>query len=185
MVHKLRLQAEEVGLTDLRLTVLYARPNVLKKSFMVTLSTVGNVIGDYITFMDPSCLQGRSGGPRNNTFYCLAPHTKIYVEVQSKVAGYVGNPKNHVSEIRIYCEIDRYIRGIAYEVNRQFPNGLLANMNWKALMKKFVVGRGSCLAEWVKWLAVPNRRRPALEQITPEPEEIAPEPEQICQYCGA
>lgn len=137
MGKKVRKQAEELGLTKLRRTILYARPRKTRMIFSKRVPDTADAIRDYINLLDPSFVQGSSGGGRNNTFYYLAPQANLYVEVADTAAGFVvHNPKNHAIQISIFSDNDEHIRGIANAVNQRFADGILAHMDWKKIEKK-------------------------------------------------
>lgn len=149
MGKKVPKRAEELGLTKLRMTILYARPRKIRTTFSKYVPDTADAIRDYVSPLDPSLVQGRSGGGRNNTYYYLAPEVNLYVEVADKAAGFVVvNPANHAIQISIFCDNDEHVRGIANAVNQRFADGILAHMDWKKIEKKFKVKREDCIAAW-------------------------------------
>ena len=149
MGKKVRKQAEELGLTKLRTTMLYARPRKTKMTFSKYVPDIAHAIRDYIKLLDPSFVQASSGGGRNNTYYYLAPQANLYVEIVDKAVGFVViNPVNHAIQISIFSDNDEHIRGIAKAVNQRFADGILAHMDWKKIEKKFKVKREDCIAAW-------------------------------------
>ena len=153
MGKKLRKEADRLGFTKLRKTVLYARAKKFRTTFSKYVPDTADAVRDYLTLHDPTLEQARSGGGRNNTWYFLAPQIQAYVEFVDKAAGFVVlNPSNHAIEISIFCDNEEHIRGLANAVNSVWEDGILAHMDWKKITKKFKVSQDEALAEWKKWL---------------------------------
>lgn len=136
MGKKVRKRAGELGLTKLRMTILYARPRKMRMIFSKYVPDTADAIRDYVSTLDPSFVQSSSGGGRNNTYYYLAPQANLYVEVADKATGFaLPNPANHAIQINIFSDNDEHIREIADAVNQQFADGILAHMDWKKTEK--------------------------------------------------
>lgn len=112
-------------------------------------------IKDYMKLIDPDFVDGRSGGMRNNTYFCLAPQEKFYVEIVDKAAGFmIANPANHALQINIFSDNDEHIRGIANTVNQRWEDGILPHMNWKKIEKKYKIKREDAIATWNRFLTM-------------------------------
>ena len=155
MVHEIRKQANNLGLTKLRMTLLYARPKKLSLLFAKHKPDTADVIQDYMKLIDPSSVESSSGGARNSTYYCLAPQEKFYVEIIDKAAGiWVASPANHALQISIFSDNDEHIRGIANTVNQRWEDGILPHMDWKKIEKKYKVKREDAIATWNHFLTM-------------------------------
>jgi len=155
MVHKIRKQANNLGLTKLRMTLLYARPKKVRLIFSKHKPDVADVIQDYMKLIDPSFVESSSGGARHSTYYCLAPQEKFYVEIVDKAAGFiVANSANHALQINIFSDNDEYIRGIANTVNQQWEDGILPNMVWEKIEKKYKIKREDAISTWNRFLTM-------------------------------
>lgn len=144
-------EVRALGLTKQHLTILYARPRKLRRTFAKIVPDIADAVRDHIAFLDSSFIQARSGGVRTNSFYYLAANIKLYVEVFDKAAGFVThNPANHAIQINIFSDNEQNVRGIANVVNSIWADsdGLLAHMDWKRIEKKFKVKREDCIAAW-------------------------------------
>jgi len=179
MGSKLQKQATDLGLTKSRLTTLYAQPKRIRMTAMKQVPDLADIIRDYINLQDPSFIQDRSGGGRNNSYYYLSQKAQIYVEVFDKFVNSFGGGnliQNRVIQINIYCDNEEDIRGIAQAVTRGEDRiKFLAHIEWKKIEGKFKVKTDDCLAEWKKWLApsstealpsLPASRPPAVNRQT-------------------
>ena len=153
MGSKVQKQAIQLGLNKQRLTALYGRPRKFRMTFSKYVPDVADTIRDYITLRDPSLIQDKSGGGRNNSYYYLSQQAQIYVELFDKTAGFaVVDPSNHALQINIYCNDEELIRGIAQAINNLYEDGILAHIEWKKIEGKYKIKADDCIAEWNKWL---------------------------------
>ncbi|MFX1296705.1 MAG: hypothetical protein ACFFD2_17845 [Promethearchaeota archaeon] len=159
-------KAEELGLTRLPLTVLYSQPkkifnkDPMSDNFLRFISTqsFSKLIPDTVfnilrhlneNINDPSFIFNSFEGARTKKYFYLAPKSNLYVELICKVSGYIiFRTSNHVVQIKIYSDNEEYKRAIANVVNDAFKNGVLANINWKKIEKKFKVKKEDCIATW-------------------------------------
>ncbi len=142
-------KAEELGITQFPVTVLYARPRTLRQIFSTVVSDTADTIRDYIKVIDPSFIQGRAGGTRNTSHYYLAPRALLYVEFVDKTAGVVAiNPGNHVNKISIFSKFKAHVINIAVRLDAIFPGGMLAHMDWDKIETKFLVQKNDCITTW-------------------------------------
>ncbi|NVM30706.1 MAG: hypothetical protein HWN65_17835 [Candidatus Helarchaeota archaeon] len=152
---KVRLQAEELGYTNFRLTTLYARPRQIKmrqRFLMRYIPDIVPAIRDYIIWNDPSTIEVMDG-TKNLKFYYVAEKIKLYVEIFDKTAFWtVMNPAKHATQINMYCNNEEIVRGIANAVNQVFEDGILAHMDWKWIEKKWKVKREDCISVWKRLL---------------------------------
>jgi len=175
-VHK---QAILLELNKLRLTTLYAQPRRIRMTAMKQVPDIADIVRDYINLRDPSFIQDRSGGGRNNSYYYLSKPAQLYVEVLDKLVTSLsgGNPlQNRVIQINIYCDNEEDIRDIAQAVALGEDRvKFLAHIDWKKIEQKYKVKTDDCIAEWKKWLApssaaalssLPASRPPAVTRQT-------------------
>jgi len=153
MGKKIRNQANNLGLTKLRKTSLYARAKNIRMMAFSNAPDTADAIKDYLKPLDPSFVNDKSGGGRNATYYYLAPQLELYVEVISKVSGFSPhNPANHAIQINIFCEKDEYIRAIANLINQIWEDGILPHINWEKIKKKYKVNKQDAIATWNEFL---------------------------------
>ena len=142
-------EAQALGLTNLPLTTLYGRPKNFKMTFSKSKPDTINLMQKYLTQIDPSTKLNSSGGGRNNTFYCVAPQARTYVQVTDKMAGMVGyNMNNHTCEIKIYSDDIEMVKQLARTVSQAWPDGILPHVDWGKIEKKYKVRREDCIAAW-------------------------------------
>jgi len=148
MGNPIRAQAEELGLTNLPQTVLYGQPSSVRQTFSRCVPNIDRAIQDYISSVDPSFVKGRTGGVKAHTYSIFSPKERIYIEDTDFYVGWAHQAKNHVLKITIYTDSDEKRRKIAQVINNVFFNGMLANIDWKKIEKKFKVKREECIAMW-------------------------------------
>ncbi|NVM52646.1 MAG: hypothetical protein HWN66_03000 [Candidatus Helarchaeota archaeon] len=166
---KVREQAEALGITELPLKTLYARPFLatLRKAFFYP--EPAEVVEHYIRYSlgIESFLHDRKGriGKTREYFY-LAPDARLYVEVLNKLVGRDGlKNENHVTKIDIYSSAVEHFRKIANYINELFPGGVLANIVWEKVEKQFSVSREKCIADWKELLIPPETTRKQAEAL--------------------
>ncbi len=146
-------QAKTLGYLKLPLVILYGRPNHVKETLGGFKSDITSIIRDYLFLKDPQVLLGGSGGVRNHSEYFLSEALKLFVQVTEKMAGMgIYQATNHVIKMEFYTENTKIIREITDLINKNWENGILANLIWKKIEKKFGVKEADCVAEWNKWL---------------------------------
>ncbi|MFX1574762.1 MAG: hypothetical protein ACFFB0_18660 [Promethearchaeota archaeon] len=164
MGKKVLKKAKELGFLNFRKTTLYAGAtkvryprqwysNVLDlvdlPMFKTYVPDTANEIRVYLMGLDPLTKFGISRPDRNKSLYYLSPALKLFVEVVAKVAGAGAiKAKNHVIEINIYCDNDDYIKGIAHAVSDKFVGGIINDMEWEKIEKKFKVNPEECISAW-------------------------------------
>ena len=156
MGSKVQKQAQQLGLTNARHIILYARPRKLRMTFSKSVPDVVDAIRDYIALQDSTLTIDKSGGGRNISFYILAPKAQIYVEAIIDMKGAIVvkavDPSNMAIQINIYSDDDEYIRGIANAVNILYEDGMLAHLEFSKFEEKFQVKQEDLIAEWENWL---------------------------------
>lgn len=149
MGKQIQKQAEKLGLTKIKLTILYARPKKIRMTFSKYKPGTADTIRNYLKTIDPSFLESSSQKMRSMVFYNLAPQVSLYVEIEDKLAGYAApNPANHVIQIKIYTDNEEHVRGIANAVNARWPDGILPHMVWDKIESKYGVKREDAIATW-------------------------------------
>ncbi len=153
MGSKVQKQAIQLGLTQLRLTTLYAHARTSRLTYSKSVPDTADIIRDIIKFQDPNFVQDRTGSVKDEVYYYLSQQAQIYVEVFHKVDGFnFRTPTNHLNKANIYCNNEEMIRAIAHAINNVFEDGMLAHMDWPKFEKKYKVQAEDCIAEWKKWL---------------------------------
>jgi len=153
MGKEIQKQAEKLGLTRLKLTILYARPKNVRMTFSKLKPGTADTIRDYMKTIDPSFVESSSRKMRNMVFYNLAPQVNLYVEIEDKLAGYAApNPANHALQIKVYSDNEEHIRGIANAINARWPEGILTHIIWDKIESKYGVKREDAIATWKELL---------------------------------
>ncbi|NVM54015.1 MAG: hypothetical protein HWN66_09975 [Candidatus Helarchaeota archaeon] len=152
---KVPKQAEELGFTKFRMTILYARPQNISIRQRVLTRYIPDVIydiRDYIARNDSSLIE-EMVGTKNVTAYYLAQKMNLYVVIFDKAAFWtIMNPAKHALQINIFSNNEEHVRGIANVVNHLWVDGILAHMDWKWIEKKYKVDREDCIATWKEFL---------------------------------
>ena len=146
---EIQKQAEKLGLTRLKLTLLYARPKKIRMTFSKWKPDTADTIRGYMKTIDPSFVESSSQKMRSMVFYNLAPQVNLYVEIADKLAGSTApNPTTHALQIKIYSDNEEHIRGIANAINARWPDGILPHIVWDKIESKYGVKREDAIATW-------------------------------------
>jgi hypothetical protein len=152
MVEKIRKQADELGITSLRKTVLYGHPAHTRRTFGRVVPDFDREMRDYLKLFDPSVIEGRGGGSRSHTYYLLAPQLNVYIEDKTKLTGWADKNTSHSLQITIYTDSDEYLRGIVKQLNSAWDGKLLESIIWKKIQKSYKVNKEECIAAWKELL---------------------------------
>jgi hypothetical protein len=150
---KCQKQANQLGLTQLRLTTLYAHSKTQRLTYGKSVPDTADIVRDLINLEDTTFIQDRAGNPKDEIYYYLSQKAQIYVEIFHKLAGFnFKPPTNNVNKINIFCNNEGMIRKIAQTINNVFEDGMLAHLDWKRFEEKYKVKAEDITAEWKKWL---------------------------------
>ena len=152
MVEQIPKQADELGITKLRKTVLYGHPTGTRRTFGRVVPDFDREMRDYLKLDDPSVIDGRGGGSRSHTYYLLAPQLKIYIEDKTKLTGWADKNTSHSLQITIYTDNEDNLRKIAQHLNKLWDGKLLENIIWKKIQKSYKVNKEECIAAWKELL---------------------------------
>jgi len=152
MVEKIRQQADELGITQLRKTVLYGHPTKTRRTFSRVVPNFDREMRDYLAQFDPTVIDGRAGGVKAHTYYLLAPQVKVYIEDTSKLTGWADKALSHALRITIYSDNDEYLQGIVNLLNELWDGKILDNIVWKKIQKAYKVNKEDCIATWKELL---------------------------------
>lgn len=152
MTEKFRKQADQLGITNLRKTVLYGHPAHTRRTFGRVVPDFDREMRNYLGQFDPTIIEGRSGGSRSHTYYLLAPQLKIYIEDKTKLTGWADKNLSHSLQITIFTDSDEYLRKIANFLNSLWEHKLLENIVWKKIQKSYKVNKEDCIATWKELL---------------------------------
>ena len=139
-------QAETLGLTSLKETILYARTKKIEKKLGKSYFNVTWAIRSYIYDIEPRMVETRHTQTEKeiDTYYFLAPKTPLFVQVNFK-----GTYDKGSLEIKIYCNEAEHIRGIAKAINSLFKKGILAEKKlWKIVKIEYDIDEEACIAAW-------------------------------------
>jgi len=175
MGNEIRDQAEKLGLLELPGITLYAHPSGVRQTFARIVPHTDNTVQNYISQIDPSFVKGRSGGSRGSTYVIYAPNANIYFEDQDLYIGWAHNEKNHLQQIKIHADTEEKIRHIAQIIDNLYTNGVVANINWKKINKKYKVDEKEGIAMWNKVLNKQTTKPSSIDKL----EEF-----KVCSKCG-
>lgn len=150
----LKEQAENLGFTNFPMYTFYGQPQGLKQETWKVKPKFVNSVSEWMKSSDPSVEESSPGQSlRTIFFYLLAPQLGVFVKVADLVAGYnAKKAKNHVYKMDIYTENENFVRDIVRIINDQFQDGILPNLNFEKLEKKFNVGRDDITNTWKRFL---------------------------------
>ena len=153
MVKQIEKDAMQLGLTKLPKYTFYGRPKEIKMKFSKYKPDTAYVVEDWMTSVDPSCAMKESAGARSSKFYYMSTQLGVYVEVYNKMAGVTAfNPDNYVSQIDIYTNNEDHVRAIAKGFNSLWDDGIVANIDYKKIEKKFKVKEEDVINQWNAFL---------------------------------
>jgi len=123
-------------------------------------------ISEWMKNNDPSALESwGTDGLRSIYFYLLAPQLGVYVDVSDFVVGFnAKKATNCVFKMDIYTENENFVRDIVRIINDRFQTprrgtfpsewvvGILPNLNFEKLEKKFNVGKDDITNAWKSFL---------------------------------
>ena len=178
MGKKIRDQAEKLGLTKLRTTILYARPRKIRMMAFKSKPDIADIIRNYMKELDSSFVDDGSGGAKNMTFYCLAPNANLYVEIADRAVYPQVKPGNHAIKISIFSDKDEHIRGIANVVNQRWEDGIIPNMNWSKIESTYNIKKEDVIAAWNHLLNMKSSPDEPSKQIDES------ERDRFCTHCG-
>lgn len=163
-------EADLVGITSLPVFRLYAQPRYLSEFLGKYITDIVIALQQYFEAVDPDFAFAGSGGTKNTSYYFLLIRNHLFVEVINKLAGVtLGKPtdkvKHIVTEINIYSEDDKIIREIAEWVDDLYDDGILNNLNWKRIEKKFGIDREDCITNWNRFTSNRKQVRGQAEEL--------------------
>jgi hypothetical protein len=155
MVEKIRQQADELGITQLRKTILYGHPTKTRQTFGMVVPNTDRAMRDYLRQFDPSAIDGRTIASLVSlkkkpvmTYYLIAPQIKVYIEDIDSLTAWAHKPLSHALKITIFSDNDEYIRGIANTLNQLWDGKIFDNIIWKKIEKVYNVKKEDCIATW-------------------------------------
>ena len=153
MVKQIEKDAMRLGLTKLPKSTFFGRPKKIKMKFSKYKPDTAYVIENWMTSVDPSLAMKESAGARSSRFYYMSTQLGVYVEVYNKMAGMAAfNPDNYVSQIDIYTNNEDHVRAIVKGFNSLWDDGIVANIDYKKIEKKFKVKEEDVINQWNAFL---------------------------------
>ncbi|MBD3197981.1 MAG: hypothetical protein GF317_23225 [Candidatus Lokiarchaeota archaeon] len=175
MGNPIRQKAKELGFLNFTKTTLYAQPSSVRQTFSRCVPNIDKELENYISRLDKSFMKGRTGGVKAHTYSIIAPKENIYIEDTDHYVGWAHNEKNHVLKIDIYSDSNEKVSKIAKIINKSFPNGIVPNIRWNKIKKKYNINEKECIATW-NHLLNDTALNPSKKEITNKLK--------MCQKCG-
>lgn len=112
-------------------------------------------IANWLINIDTSTEQSElgSGSGRKITFYVLSPQAGIFIEVDDQIAGMIDIPENHVYKMDIYTQNGDLVKQVVKIVNEQWEDGIIANLDFGKIGKKFKVSAEEVTKGWNQYLS--------------------------------
>ena len=159
-MEKIRKQAFRLGMMDLPLTILYARPYVATWRKMTYHPEPKEVIEHYIKYIlkIPNYIhESKARIGRTRRWGYLIPEISLYIEITDEVVGFkADNDENHVLQLLIHSEKEEHVQKIANLINSIYPKGVIKDMNWEKVEKKFEIFKEDCIKVWEELLIDPD-----------------------------
>jgi hypothetical protein len=90
---------------------------------------------------------------RNKLIFFLSPNIHLYIEVNAKTAGFLDSKNNHVQQVNIYDRDSKFVNQIAHIINDSYKTGILNEIIWEKIEKKFDINREHEIQMWQEILA--------------------------------
>lgn len=160
MGKKLRKEAKNLGFLEYPKTTLYGGAGVLDivrewGIYTTSIPVWAINIGRFLKNLDPDTKAGISKPDRNKIIFLLAPNLHVYIEIDAKTAGFMDVRKNHVQQINIFSRDNTYVNEIAQIINNSYENGILHEIIWEKVRKKFVINQDREIQMWKDILEQP------------------------------
>ena len=94
-----------------------------------------------------------TGSGRKITFYVLSPQAGIFIELYDQIAGMIDIPANHIYKMDIYTQNVDLVRQIVKLVNEQWEDGIIAQLDFGKIEKKFKVSAEEVTNGWKQFLS--------------------------------
>lgn len=159
MGKKLRKEAQKLGFLNFPKTILYGGASKLIMGFSWGYSTSVPVwtllLEGFLENLDPDTKKGISKPDRNKLIFLLAPNLHVYIEINAKTAGFMDTRKNHVQQINIFSRDNKYVNEIAHVINSCYKSGILSEIIWEKVGKKFHINQDQEIQMWEDILEQP------------------------------
>lgn len=112
-------------------------------------------ITSWLLSIDSSTEQSElgTGGGRKITFYVLSPQAGLFIEMYDQIAGMIDIPANHVYKMDIYTQNVDLVKDIVKIVNEQWDDGILLNLDFDKIEKKFKISAEDVTNGWKQFLS--------------------------------
>lgn len=160
MGKKLRKEAKNLGFLKYPKTTIYggAAELILVRewgTFTTSVPIWAIDLGVFLENLDPDLKLGISKPDRNKIIFLLAPNIHVYIEIDAKTAGFLDSRKNHVQQINIYSRDKKFISEIARVINSSYKGGILKEIIWEKIEKKFSINQEQEIQIWKDILEQP------------------------------
>lgn len=160
MGKKLRKEAKNLGFLNYPKTTIYGGAGALKlvRGWGIYTTSVpiwALNIGGFLKNLDPDTKIGISKPDRNKLIFFLAPNLHVYIEIDAKTAGFLDTRKNHVQQINIFSRDNKYVNEIAHVINDSHKSGILNEIIWEKVGKKFNINQEQEIQMWKDILEQP------------------------------
>jgi len=161
MGKKLRKEATKLGFLNYPKTTIYggAADLILVREWGPWTTSVpiwAINIGVFLKNLDPDTKIGISKPDRNKIIFILSSNIHVYIEIDAKTAGFMDIKKNHVQQINIFSRDNKYVNEIAHLINDGYEGGILNEIIWEKVGKKFQINQEQEIKMWKDILEKPN-----------------------------
>ncbi len=159
MGKKLRKEAKNLGFLNYPKTVLYGGAGELTIGsawgYTTSIPIWAPFLEGFLKNLDPDTKIGISKPDRNKLIFFLAPNLHVYIEIDAKTAGFLDIKKNHVQQINIFSRDNNYVNEIAHVINNCHKSGILDEIIWEKVGKKFNINQEQEIQMWKDILEQP------------------------------
>lgn len=157
MGKKLRKKAQKLGFMNYPKTILYGGASELALAgawgFTTSVPVWSLFLLEFLRQLDAVTETAISKPDRNKIIFFLSPNIHLYIEVNAKTAGFLDSKSNHVQQINIYDRDNICVNQIAHLINDCYKTGILNEIIWEKIEKKFDIDRELEIQMWQEILA--------------------------------
>ena len=160
MGKKLRKKAKNLGFQNYPKTILYGGASELINAgawgFTTSVPIWTAYVLEFLRGLDTDTETAISKPDRNKIIFFLSPNIHVYIEVDAKTAGFMDIKKNHVQQINIFSRDNKYVNKIAHIINNCYKGGILDEIIWEKIGKKFQINQEEEIIMWKDILEQPT-----------------------------
>lgn len=152
MGKKLKKKATNLGFLKYPRTILYGGASELTLAGAWSFSTSVPIwtlfLLKFLKQLDAATETAISKPDRNKLIFFLSPNIDLYIEIDAKTAGFLDSKSNHVQQINIFSKDNKYVNEVAHLINDCYKTGILNEIIWEKIEKKFNINQEQEIQMW-------------------------------------